>query len=173
MSDTHRTSTDWFKPVRAIHDFLFNGLTAFLAVLAIILGGIYLILSIHQVENYELGFTFHRTGGGKIESLGEDKGWVYRNRIAYALHTIDLRPKQVSISANDRILNAKLVRFDPKGLDKFVEWHGRDAGDNTEKMYDILKSYAFNVNGGKDCPFLIIEEDMQQKPTEGARPLLK
>lgn len=166
MSDT--TTTDKKDPYDIfwfIFRLVFNKITACVTIMAIILGGGYFLLSIHHVDNYELGFTFDRFGGGKIESLSEEKGWIYRNRFRYAVHTIDLRPQQVSISANNRILNARLVRFNPAGLATFVEWHGRDAGDDTPKMYDILKSYAFGIDGGKSCPFLTIVEDMTPKLT--------
>ncbi len=84
------------------------------------------------VDNYELGFNY-KVIGGSIEVF-EHTGWVIRTPIINKVHTIDLRPYQVSISANERILNAKLVMFDPAGLQTFIKWHGREAGDNTAHM---------------------------------------
>lgn len=106
------------------------------------------------VDNYELGFIYNRLSG-KIENL-ERTGWIVRTPFVYNVHTIDLRPYQVTISANQRILNAKLVRFNPEGLQTFVEWHGRAAGDSTLDLIEILKCYAFDRDEGRDCPFLMV-----------------
>lgn len=106
------------------------------------------------VDNYEYGFTYDKFTG-KIEHI-EHTGWVVRNPWHYSVHTVDIRPYQVSISANSRILNAKLVRFNPAGLETFVEWHGRAAGDETSGMLEILKCYAFDRDEGRDCPFLTV-----------------
>lgn len=111
-----------------------------------------------HVDNHEFGFAFNRMTG-QIEPL-EKKGWVVRTPWWYAVHTVDTRPYQVQISANNRILNAKLVQFNPTGLDTFVAWHGRSAGDNLENLKEILKSYAFNPSGGKDCPFLTVLNEL-------------
>jgi hypothetical protein len=116
---------------------------------------------VHFIENYELGFTFDRRTG-QIETL-KHTGWVVRTPWLYDVHAIDLRPSQVCMNANQRVLNCKLVQFDQKGMAKFVEWHGRAAGDG-DYVYEILKSYAFNVNEGRDCPFLIVLDEMRKKP---------
>ncbi len=119
---------------------------------------IFRALWVTSIDNYELGFVFNRSTG-KIQTI-DRKGWVIYTPIKYSVHTIDLRPYQVSISANSRILNAKLVRFNPDGLDTFVEWHGRDAGDLTPNLLEILKSYAFATDGGKNCPFLTVVSEL-------------
>ena len=90
-----------------------------------------------------------------IERIDE-RGWVVRTPFRYAIHTLDLRPTQVQISFNQRVLNAMLIQFDPEGLETFLEWHGRTAGDSTSNMHEILKCYAFAPNGGVDCPFLTV-----------------
>ncbi len=66
------------------------------------------------VENYEYGFLFDKYTG-KIEHI-EENGWVVATPWRYDVHHIDMRPYQVAISANQRVLNAKLVRFNPEGL---------------------------------------------------------
>jgi hypothetical protein len=114
------------------------------------------------VDNYEMGFTYDNFSG-KIERI-ESTGWIVRNPIKYSVHHLDLRPYQVTITANtsvqNRILNAKLVRFNPNGLDKFVEWHGRSGGDEHSNMLEILKCYAFDRDDGKDCPFLTVVSEL-------------
>ena len=106
------------------------------------------------VDNYELAFSYDKMTG-KIERIDE-RGWVVRTPFRYAIHTLDLRPTQVQISFNQRVLNAMLIQFDPEGLETFLEWHGRTAGDSTSNMHEILKCYAFAPNGGVDCPFLTV-----------------
>ncbi|MFA5934563.1 MAG: hypothetical protein WC827_01595 [Candidatus Paceibacterota bacterium] len=118
---------------------------------------IWFALWVTLVDNYQMGFVFDKATG-KIETVNHT-GWVIRTPIRYSVHAIDLRPYQLTISANQRVLNAKLVRFNPDGLETFVEWHGRDAGDNTTWLLEILKCYAFDLAGGRDCPFLeVIQE---------------
>lgn len=110
------------------------------------------------VDNYEFGFTYDKLTG-KIEKI-ERSGWIVRMPIRYKIHTIDLRPYQVQIGFNQRVLNAKLIRFNPEGLETFIEWHGRDAGDSTNGMLEILKCYAFDREDGRDCPFLSIVSEL-------------
>lgn len=126
--------------------------------LAILGFWIWYMMFVTSVENYELGFVFDRVTG-EITIL-EKKGWIVRTPFRYSVHHIDMRPHQITISANERVLNAKLVQFDPKGLQTFVEWHGRSAGDNTRNLQEILKCYAFDLADGKDCPFLIVVQEI-------------
>lgn len=107
---------------------------------------------VNFVENYEYGFVYNKFTG-QIEPM-EHTGWVVVTPWCYDVHKIDTRPYQVSISANQRVLNAKLVRFNPDGLNKFVEWHGRAAGDEHHNLLEILKCYAFDRDEGQGLPLL-------------------
>ncbi len=118
---------------------------------------------VRHVDRHELGFSYDRMTG-QIEIL-KRYGWWIRTPIRYSVHTIDMRPYQTTLSANQRILNAKLVRFDPKGLETFVEWHGRNAGDNLPNLLEILKCYAFDRAEGRDCPFLEVVSEIA--PSQG------
>lgn len=132
-------------------------LGVFLAALIVIvlLGlAVWRIAWVTFVDNYEMAFSYDRMSG-QIEKI-DRTGWIIRTPFVYSVHAIDLRPYQVTISANQRILNAKLVRFNPEGLKQFVEWHGRDAADSTGWLLEILKCYAFDMEEGRDCPFLTI-----------------
>ena len=141
-------------PLKTMRRIVFSGLFVLLFLLTCIWVGV----SLHHVKKHELSFTFHRIGG-EIEQVS-DSGWIFRNRFTYALHKVDLRPFQVSIEANKRILNAMLVRFDPKGLNEFIRNHGQDAADDEVTFKEILKSYAFDENGGTTCLFLIVEKSL-------------
>ena len=116
------------------------------------------------VDNYEQGFVYDRFTG-EITPL-ERTGWFIFPPVKYAVHAVDLRPYQISITANfgsdhssgipSRVLNAKLVKFNPAGLQTFVAWHGRDAGDKLANLKEIMKCYAFDMEGGRDCPFITV-----------------
>jgi len=122
---------------------------------AVVLGLVlFFLFFVSLVDKHELGYTYDRLTG-KIEKV-ERNGWIVRMPFRYTVHAIDLRPYQVQISANQRILNAKLVRFNPEGLDTFISWHGRSAGDDLDNLREILKCYAFDRMEGKDCPFLTV-----------------
>lgn len=123
----------------------------------------FFMLWVSFIDKHELGFTYDKMTG-KIDRI-ERNGWIVRTPLQYAVHTIDLRPYQIQISANQRILNAKLVRFNPEGLETFVSWHGREAGDEINDLLEILKCYAFDKSNGEDCPFLIVVSELS--PNQG------
>jgi hypothetical protein len=118
---------------------------------------------VNFVENYEYGFVFDKYTG-KIERI-DHNGWVIARPWRYDVHHIDTRPYQVAISANQRVLNAKLVQFNPTGLETFIEWHGRAAGDQLANLQEILKCYAFDRDEGRDCPFLIVRGELAPNQT--------
>jgi len=123
--------------------------------LAVCLGfGIWYGLWVHSVDKHQFCYSFDRANG-QIESF-TNSGWVVRTPIRYSVHIIDLRPTQLTLNANQRVLNAKLVRFNPEGISTFIQWHGcgTGSGDNSYQMHEILKSYAFDRENGADCPFL-------------------
>lgn len=118
-----------------------------------------------SVDKHEFAFSFNRFTGG-IETC-TNSGWYVRTPIKYSVYTIDCRPVQITISANQRVLNAKLVRFNPEGIETFIKWHGMSAasGMNSGALPEILKCYAFDSVGGKDCPFLEVIQDIA--PNQG------
>ncbi len=107
------------------------------------------------VDQNEVGYKFD-TRTGEITVMKE-KGYIVTPPILVKVNTIDLRPFQVCISANSRVLNCKLVQFDPTGVEDFINWHGRgnytpfSMGTlNTQgDMYQIMMSYAYEAYGRK------------------------
>lgn len=146
-----------------------------LAVLAIIGGVIFRIGWCTFVDKHETCFVYNRFTGD-IE-IPDRTGYIVRGPIKYSVHTIDMRPYQLSITADivsgagkssgisSRVLNAKLVRFNPAGIQTFVSWHGRSAGDNLANLLEIMKCYAFDKEGGKDCPFIIVLNEINPSQT--------
>jgi hypothetical protein len=114
------------------------------------------------VENYELGYKFDTKSGKTTILTNSDgtfkNGYIYENPLVL-IYTIDLRPMQVSINANNRVLNAKLVQFNPKGFKTFVAWHG-NSNYGQENLKDILMSYAYD-DSSKDFNFLTILKELK------------
>ena len=120
------------------------------------------------VDNYELGYKFD-SRSGKITVL-DHTGYVVAAPFLVQVHTIDLRPMQVCINANARVLNCKLVQFNKDGIELFLSWHGRNdysvgSVDNQGHHYGgnldaILMSYAFD-GSGKSYPFLTVLRELK------------
>ena len=126
---------------------------------------VFRIFWVTSVDKHEFAFSFNRFTGG-IETC-TNSGWYVRAPIKYSVYTIDCRPVQITISANQRVLNAKLVRFDPEGIETFIKWHGMNAasGMNSGNLPEILKCYAFDSVNGEDCPFLEVIQEIA--PNQG------
>lgn len=130
------------------------------------------------VENYQLGYLFDATNG-RISAL-DRSGWHKKRMFVQSINTVDLRPFQVCISANQRVLNCKLVRFNPEGIGTFVSWHGRDdyvlSGSNnsssssTGGFEDIMRSYAYD-GSGRTYPFLMVIRELRNDDATLASPL--
>lgn len=119
------------------------------------------------IDNYQMGYKFDaRTGETTVL---DGVGYYIALPIVVKIHTVDLRPWQVCINANQRVLNCKLVQFkrDKEGLMLFLSWHGRrdyeGGSEQTGSFTDILKSYAYD-GSGKSYPFLTVLRDL--KPEE-------
>jgi len=119
------------------------------------------------VENYELGYTFDSVSGKTELLTNKDgslkNGFIYANPLV-SVYKIDLRPMQVTINANNRVLNAKLVQFNPKGFKTFVAWHGNN-NYTQESLKDILMSYAYDPSN-KTYDFLTIKKELKNEDTQ-------
>ena len=169
MTDEERKKAYAWENVKDIVRLSFWG-TLGLLIVGLIGFLIWCAFWVTNIDQHELGFTFDRNAkeGTEAVQIVPYKGWVVRTPFKYSVHTIDLRPYQITISANERVLNAKLVQFNPDGLQTFVKWHGRRAGDMHSQFLEILKCYAFDKAEGKDCPFITILQDIA--PNQSAIP---
>lgn len=149
-------------------------------IVGIVLGVLLLSLIVYRlaflkwIESHELGYKFNaRTGQTTVL---KHTGYAQYTPFVEEIHVIDLRPAQVCLNANSRVLNCKLVRFNPKGLDLFLSWHGREdyimSTSNTSgynsNFVEILKSYAYDgsPNLEEKYPFLeIMPANEAQKDT--------
>ena len=138
----------------------------------LVLVSVFRITFVNFIDNYQMGYKFDaRTG--EVTILDE-VGYYVTPPVIVKVHRVDLRPWQVCINANQRVLNCKLVQFkrDKKGLELFLSWHGRkdyEGGDETIGSFtDILKSYAYE-GSGKSYPFLTILRDLKPEDLAEAK----
>jgi hypothetical protein len=156
-----------------------------LLVLGLIGSGFFRMFFVDFVENYQVAYRYDLIGENRGKIIIQTEidttyvrgvvqadttyrhGWVVSWPIVNKIHTVDLRPMQLQLNANQRVLNAKLVQFDPKGLELFLSWHGRgDYEADDGRFSEILKSYAYDGNA---YPFLKILRELGTK--EGSNPL--
>lgn len=136
----------------------------------VVLAIMFRLMFVNFVDNYEMGYEYNSITG-ELKALPH-KGYIVTWPFVMSVHTIDLRPTQVCINANSRVLNCKLVMFDTTGWKTFVAWHGRDNYSNQSQgssgnLNQILMSYAYDGTG-KNYPFLKVlrelKNDDQVKP---------
>jgi hypothetical protein len=135
----------------------------------ILVGVLYRALFLNFVDNYEFGYMFDARKGELyplVEADGSPKqGYIFSWPIVQSVHTIDTRPMQVCINANSRVLNCKLVQFDPSGLKTFVSWHGRGDYSVHGGLKDIMLSYAYDPSSQK-YPFLKILKELKNQDVD-------
>lgn len=128
----------------------------------LVLSLIFRITFVTFIDNYEMGYAYNAITG-ELKAL-DKQGYCWSVPGIIRIHTIDLRPTQVCINANSRVLNCKLVQFDPAGWKTFVAWHGRADYDNQSgasgNLNQILMSYAYD-GSGKTYPFLKILRELK------------
>lgn len=122
------------------------------------------------IDNYEFGYHFDARTGVMKPLLKKDgslkQGYIFSYPFVEKVHTIEMRPMQVCINANSRVLNCKLVEFNPEGFETFIAWHGR--GDYTkENLRDILMSYAYDPSN-KEYTFLTIKKELENIDVENS-----
>ncbi|TAK96229.1 hypothetical protein EPO05_02365 [Patescibacteria group bacterium] len=152
------------------------GLVAGALVLAVVVFIGFRMFFVTFVDNYQIAYIYHVwPGKGRIEILKNPdgtyrRGWVVATPFLNRVHMVDPRPMQVCINANQRVLNCKLVQFNPEGLELFLSWHGRNdyegpggSQQGTSNFAEILKSYAYDGRG-RTYPFLTVLREL--KPEE-------
>jgi len=127
----------------------------------VLLLGLFRLTCVKFVDKHEFGYKFdHRTG--ELTKLN-GSGYFLRPPFLVSIYTIDLRPMQVCINANNRVLNCKLVQFDTTGFDLFIKWHGvgnYEPSLNKGSLSDILMSYAYDPDR-KNVPFLNVKKELR------------
>ena len=161
-----------------MHKILIGVAVMVLTPLLVLLG--FRLFFVKFVDNYEFAIMFDRSTGKiepVIDSEGNPKiGYIVYTPILMSVKTIDTRPFQVKISANNRVLNAKLIRFNPRTFDEkgnlinegwreFISYHGLKDYEINNGSYepssgsfeDILKAYDYDPSN-KSYSFLEIKK---------------
>jgi len=132
----------------------------------------YRIAFLTFVDNYEFAYYFDARTGQTSPILNEDgsykHGYVKTIPFIKIAHRIDLRPIQICINggntqstANSRVLNCKLVQFNPAGYETFISWHGR--GDYSHNnLTNLLMNYAYDESQ-KGYPFFTITKELKNE----------
>jgi len=85
-----------------------------LIVLGLLLLGVYRMTCLTFVEVHEFSYKVNHLNGG-IEKVKQQNGYIRHLPIVESIYTIDQRPFQIRVSANNRVSNQKLIRFNPDG----------------------------------------------------------
>jgi hypothetical protein len=112
------------------------------------------------VDNYEFPYKYN-TKTGEILAVPKT-GYVFAIPFYEIVHTIERRPFQICISNSSRVLNCKLVQFNPDGYKLFLQWHGRKTYSSYD-LGDIFKAYAFDdaPNLKELYPFMDIQKELK------------
>ncbi len=124
---------------------------------------IFWIACLNHVEINEIGVAYNSIGG-KVW-IQDRPGWYLTTpfvRVAY----ISTLPMKVSVPSEARVINTKIVRFKPEGVDEFIRMQGVSYFQGST-IENILMGYAFS---GKEYPFIeVMQEAGPEKVNE--RPL--
>lgn len=136
--------------------------------------GIFRVSCLTYVEEYEFGYVIENNSGEMYPT--EHKGYVFSWPFLQSVYTIDLRPTQTCLFANNLVVECKTVAFNPEGWREFVRMYERkhyrvyDAFEK-EKLHgdltEVLTYHAFSSEVNH-CSFLTVLPDVvRQNPELG------
>lgn len=120
-------------------------------------------LFLNHVEINEVGVAYNSIGG-KVW-IQSRPGW-YLTSLTVKVANISTLPQQVQVYSQAKVLNYKIVRFNPDGIDEFIRLQGFEYYEVGGSMNNILTGYAFS---GRRYPFLDVlqesgDENFKPKP---------
>ncbi|MCX6714754.1 MAG: hypothetical protein NTX72_02990 [Candidatus Uhrbacteria bacterium] len=128
------------------YSFCFTDLITIVSILL----GLFYTLDVSHVGANEIGI-FYDTVTGKMTTTTAP-GWHITHPLVFE-RSISTLPIKVEIRSEAKIINQKLVRFKPEGVQTFLSIQGFPY---TDRMDDVMMGYAFS---GKTFSFLEIVED--------------
>lgn len=136
-------------------------------VIAVLLFAFY-IFCLNHVEINEIGVAYNSIGGNVW--VQDHPGWYVTSPMV-KVTCITTLPMKVTIPSDARVINTKIVRFRPEGIDDFIRLQGfsYSYGENGG-IENTLMGYAFS---GKQFSFLEIVQDSGDEKTDDLRPLVK
>lgn len=126
------------------------------------------LLCLNHLPPQEIGITYNSLNGDI--TIQDRPGWHLTSPFV-SVSTIETRPFQVCLNAGARVLNCKLIRFNPTGAKEFVRlqgfhyWNttigGCNRGGSECSLNDfgrIMLGYAYS---DQSYPFLEILEEIK------------
>lgn len=157
MTEKAESSKVNFDPFKSFAKWML-----YVLIVAVVLGGPgYYFLCLNHTGVNQLGVAFNSING-QIQ-LQEQPGW-YRTSPFVKVAYIDLLPQSVHIPSGAKVINTKVVRFRPEGLNQYIELHGFGyvIGQN---LNNNLLGYAF-CNHPEEFKFLeVCQEGGQENLT--------
>jgi hypothetical protein len=120
--------------------------------LSIVAGFFFWILCLNHTSVNEIGVVYN-TGTGNVYTQ-EKPGWYYTNiltRVAY----ISTVPIKVTIPSEAKVIVSKMVKFNVKGINTYIQLQGFGY-DMNSSLENVLLGYAFS---GNKYPFLDIVQE--------------
>jgi hypothetical protein len=111
---------------------------------------------LNHVDINEIGIAYNSIGG-KVW-IQDRPGW-YLTSPFVEIATVTTLPLKVTIPSEAKVINTKIVRFNPAGVDEFIRMQGFSYFSN-QGLENILMGYAFS---GEKYSFL---EVMQENSPE-------
>jgi hypothetical protein len=108
---------------------------------------------LNHVGINEIGVAYNSIGG-KVW-IQDRPGW-YVTSPTVEVATISTLPIKVEIPSQAAVINAKMVKFNPAGIDEFIRLQGFSYYSN-QGIQSILLGWAYS---GKQMPFLDIIQDV-------------
>lgn len=121
---------------------------------------VFYTLFLNHIAINEIGIGYNSIGG-KVW-VQNRPGW-YLTNFTVQVCVIPTTPLKVAIPSEAKVINTKIVRFNPAGVDEFIRLQGFSYFSN-QSIENILMGYAFS---GEKYPFL---EVLQESGTETVAP---
>jgi hypothetical protein len=118
------------------------------------------IVFLNHVDINEVGIAYNSIGG-KVW-VQSKPGW-YVTPPTVRVATITTLPLTVTIASEAKVINTKIVRFNPDGIDEFIRLQGFSYFSN-QSIENVLLGYAYS---GQKWPFL---EVIQESGNESVLP---
>ena len=119
-------------------------------------------LFLNHIAPQQIGIAYDSVNGEV--SVQRHPGW-YLTHPLVQVASVETRPFQVCLNAGARILNCKLIRFNPDGANEFVKlqgfhyWNGGTCNNcNTTEFSRIMMGYAYSE---RTYPFIEVLEEIK------------
>lgn len=114
---------------------------------------LYYLLFLNHVSINEVGVAYNSMNG-QI-TVQDQPGWYTTSPLTFVT-TFSTLPMKVTIPSNANVINTKVVRFKPEGVQEYIRMQGFSWKLSESSLENILLGYAYS---GKSYPFLEIVQE--------------